>query len=212
MLYNARNRISGVVLAGGKNNRFPLLKSHLKINGITLIERNLQLLYSFCDEVFINTNNPELYYGYRTIMCGDVLPSRGPMSGIHSALMNATNQNLFVIACDMPFLKEEVLGYICQRHFESLENEAYDATIPVYNGNVQPLCGVYSKTLLASLERQIFERKNSMYLYLHEINTNFIPEREIKELDPDGSSFININTISDYETLRRRKGEFTLSV
>jgi molybdopterin-guanine dinucleotide biosynthesis protein A len=212
MLYNARNRISGVVLAGGENKRFPALKSHLKINGVTLIERGLELLRCFCDEVFINTNNPELYSGYKTIMCGDVLPSRGPMSGIHSALMNAANQNLFVIACDMPFLKEEVLFYICQRHFESLEYEPYDATIPVYNGKVQPLCGIYRKTVLVSLERHIFERRNSMYLYLGEINTNFIAESEINELDPHGSSFININTISDYETIRRCEGGFILTI
>lgn len=209
---NFRNILSGVILAGGENKRFPILKSLLKINGVPLIERNLELLGNICSEVIINTNFPELYSGYKHIMCGDVLPSRGPMSGIHSALLNSGNDNLFVIACDMPFLNLDILAYVCKRHFTSLASGMYDATIPIYNGKLQPLCGIYRKTILSSLERHILERKNTMHRYLGEINVNFIGEGEIRELDSCGNSFANINTINDYETLRGVKGEFILTI
>lgn len=204
--------ISGAVIAGGENKRFPTLKSLLKVNGITLMERNLKLLHSFCNEVFINTNTPEFYFGYKHIMCGDVLPSRGPMSGIHSALLNAVYDDLFVIACDMPFLNQELLSFICRKHFELLNHSIHDATIPVYNGIVQPLCGIYRKTVLPSLERHILESRNSLYLYLNEINTYFINELQMGEIDPSGGSFVNINTINDYETLQRRDVEFVLTI
>lgn len=204
--------ISGAVIAGGENKRFPSLKSLLKVNGITLMQRNLRLLRSFCNEVFINTNTPEFYSGYKHIMCGDVLPSRGPMSGIYSALLNATHDDLFVIACDMPFLNQDLLTFICKKHFELFNDSIYDATIPVFNGIVQPLCGIYRKTVLPSLERHILESRNSMYLYLNEINAYFISEPEIREIDPSGSSFVNINTINDFETLQRRDVEFVLTI
>ncbi len=204
--------ISGVVLAGGGNKRFPALKSFLKVNGITLIERNLGLLDCFCDEVFINTNAPEFYSGYNRIMCGDVLPSLGPMSGIHSGLLNAAHDDLFVVACDMPFLKKRLLSFIFKRHLEASNSAVYDATIPVFNGKVQPLCGIYRKTVLPSLERHLLEGRNSMYLYLGEIKTNFISEHEIKEIDLHGNSFININTINDYEAHKGCEGKFILTL
>lgn len=212
MVNVANHRISGAVIAGGKNKRFPYLKGFLKINGITLVEKNLELLGSFCNEVFINTNTPEFYSGHKHIMCGDVFPSRGPMSGIHAALLNAANDDLFVIACDMPFFNKDLLSFILLKHFESLALGAYDATIPVCHGKAQPLCGIYRKTILPSLERHIVEHRNSMYLYLSEINTNLISEIEIREIDPSGNSFININTMDDYHKIRSREGELILMI
>ncbi len=207
-----RYPISGAMLAGGENKRFPVLKGFLKLNGVTVIEKNLKLLDSLCDDVLISTNTPEFYFGHQRIMLGDILPSRGPMSGIHSALLNSGNENLFVTACDMPFLNNEILSFICKRHFELYRDIQYDATIPVYNGKAQPLCGIYRKSVLLSLERHILEQKNSMYMFLRQINTNFINEAEIKKIDPDGDSFVNINTIDDYEMFKRREGEFVLTI
>jgi molybdopterin-guanine dinucleotide biosynthesis protein A len=34
---------------------------------------------------------------------------------------------------------------------------------------------------------------------LSEINTNFIGESDIITIDPDGRSFVNINTMEDYK-------------
>lgn len=197
-------RISSVILAGGKNSRFPALKGFININGATIIEKNLALLRDIFDEVFISTNMPEKYFYLGAPMIGDVLPARGPMSGIYSLLINAKSDCIFVIACDMPFVKKEVALLVCEKHLEMLSIKQVDATIPVFNDKPQPLFGVYCKTALPYLENCVLNEKTSMKRLLSEINTNFIGESDIMTIDPDGSSFVNINTMEDYKAVKRK--------
>lgn len=211
LTFSNRHMFSGAVLAGGGNKRFPVLKGFLRINGITIIEKNISLLQTICNEVFISINTPESYFKFQVNMVGDLFPSMGPMSGIYSSLLNAKHDNLLIIACDMPFLNLNILSFIIKKHLEGTNSISYDATIPIYNKKQQPLCGIYRKTALPSLEEHLLKGKNSMYLFLREINTNYIDEVEIKDIDPSGNSFININTIEDYETVRGRESGFAFT-
>lgn len=191
--------ISGVVLAGGENLRFPFLKGFIKIGNATIIEKNLSLLKELFDEVFISANIPDVYFYLGAPMIGDVLPSRGPMSGIYSALINTKNECAFVITCDMPFVKTDLILFICKKHDEISRSKSIDATIPICSGKLQPLFGVYCKTVLPYFERCVLNDKTSMRRLLSEINAYFIDESDIMKIDPDGRSFININTMEDYE-------------
>lgn len=190
--------MTGVILAGGENRRFPALKAFIKIHGLTIIERNLRLLKGIFDTVVISTNKPESYFYLGAPLIGDVLPSRGPMSGIYSSLLNAKGESVFVVACDMPFISRDVIDLICKKHTALLQSGSFDATIPVYNGEPQPLFGVYCKTALPYLEEGILQGKASMKRFLDEIRTNFIEESDIMAVD-DGRTFVNINTMEDYE-------------
>jgi molybdopterin-guanine dinucleotide biosynthesis protein A len=201
--------LTGVILAGGENRRFPTLKGFIKIEGAVIIEKNLKLFEDIFDEVFISTNMPEKYFYLGVPLIGDAIPSRGPMSGIYSSLINAKGDCIFVIACDMPFVKRDIISFICKRHREvfkggfhrgDLESPScIDATVPIYNGEPQPLPGVYCKTTLSYLEDCVLNEKTSMRRLLGKINTHFIGESDIMTIDPDGRSFVNINTMEDYE-------------
>jgi molybdopterin-guanine dinucleotide biosynthesis protein A len=113
----------------------------------------------------------------------------------------------------MPFVERDVVSFICKRHMEISKGGFQkgddkspfcpDATIPIYNGQPQPLLGVYCKTALPYLEDRVLSEKTSMRRLLSEINTNFIGESDIMTIDLDGRSFVNINTMEDYEKLRR---------
>ncbi len=198
--------ISGVVLAGGENIRFPFLKGFIKLGKSTIIEKNLFLLKELFDEVFISANIPDVYFYLGAQMVGDVLPSRGPMSGIYSALINTKSECAFVIACDMPFLKKDLIVFICKKHDEISRSKSVDATIPICNGKPQPLLGIYCKTVLPYFERCVRNDKTSMKRLLSEINTYFIDESDIMTIDPDCRSFFNINTIEDYERILMAHG------
>lgn len=191
---------SASIIAGGKNSRFPYLKSFIKINGSSIIERNLLLLKDIFNEVYINTNIPDVYFHLNLPLIGDVVPSRGPMSGIYSSLINASGDGVFVIACDMPFIKKDLIHFICKRHEEALLYRAVDATIPIYGGKPQPLIGIYCKTLITSLEGAIYNNMISLKRFLNDVRTNFIPETDIIRVD-DGRSFVNINTPEDYKRI-----------
>lgn len=199
---DGNRKISGVILAGGENRRFPTLKGFIKIADSVIIEKNLVLLKELFDDIFISTNMPEAYFHLGVPLIGDVLPSRGPMSGIHSSLINAKGDSIFVIACDMPFVKKEVMSFLCKKHEELSKTKSIDATIPIYNKEPQPLFGVYCKTILPYLEDCVLNDKTSMKRLLSEINTNFIEESVIMTIDPEGRSFVNINTMEDYERVK----------
>ncbi len=191
--------MTGVILAGGENRRFPTLKGFIKIGDFTIIEKNLSLMKGMFDEVFISTNMPEKYFYLGVPLVGDALPSQGPMSGIYSSLINAKGDCVFVVACDMPFVSIEVIGFIKKMHFEGVVNGDIDATIAVSNGEPQPLLGIYCKSVLPRLEDRILKGRTSMRRFLSEIKTNFIEESVIMTVDPEGRSFVNINTMEDYE-------------
>lgn len=204
--------LTGAILAGGENRRFPTLKGFLKIDGVTIIEKNIHLLKSFCNEIIISTNKPELYCSIKLNMYGDIFPLQGPMSGIYSLLINAKYDNLLIIACDMPFVSSEVIALIIKKHLEVFDREDYYATIPIFNNKLQPLCGIYNRKILPLLEDHLVKGKNSIYLFLKEINVNIINEYEIKKIDHYGQSFVNINTISDYEMIKERSIDIAIAI
>ncbi len=191
---------SATILAGGENLRFPYIKSFIKVDNTSIIERNLSLLKEIFDEIFINTNIPDMYYYLDLPLIGDVIPSRGPMSGIYSSLINASADSVFIVACDMPFIRKDLIHFICKRHEETLRLKQIDATIPIYDGRPQPLIGIYSKILISYLENAILNNMTSLKRFLNEVKTNFIPETDIIMVD-DGRSFVNINTPEDYKKI-----------
>jgi molybdopterin-guanine dinucleotide biosynthesis protein A len=194
--------ISGVILAGGKNTRYPTIKSYIKIGDSTIIERNLRILKNIFEEVFISTNSPELYFRLGVPLFGDVIPSKGPMSGLYSLLSNIRNNCLFVVACDMPFVKESLISFICERHREISRKLDVDATIPVYKDEPQPLLGIYCKGIITHLKECVLKERTSLKKFLNEIRTYFIDYDEFSYLDPEGVSFININTEEDYKNIK----------
>ena len=193
--------ITGVVLAGGENRRFPALKGFIRAGDSTIIERNTALLGALLQRVFVSTNIPGPYFFLGLPLIGDVLLSQGPMSGIYSSLINAGGDAVFVIGCDMPFVDAGIISLVCKAHTEAAK--PVDATIPVYDGKAQPLCGVYAPSVLPSLEQGILNGKTSLRRFLSEIKTGFISEPDIRAVDPGGRSFININTVEDYERMVR---------
>ncbi|MGO9612203.1 MAG: molybdenum cofactor guanylyltransferase [Dissulfurispiraceae bacterium] len=196
---------TGVILAGGKNRRFPLIKSFIKVEGVAIISRNLSILQEVFTEVFISTNTPEVYFHLGVPLLGDALPASGPMTGIYTALFNSKGEDVFAVACDMPFISGELILFLCGKHREILDSKPVGATVPVFNGQPQPLFGVYAKTVLPQLEKGILSGKTSMRRFLDEIETNLVDETEVRMHDPEGRSFINLNTVEDYEEVMRRR-------
>ncbi|UCG78290.1 MAG: molybdenum cofactor guanylyltransferase [Nitrospirota bacterium] len=169
----------------------PLIKGLLEIDGSTIIERSLALLGAFSDNIIISTNDPAYYYRYGVNMVGDVLDVRGPMTGIYSVMLSGSSDRYLVTACDMPFIREGLVRTLVSANADT------DAVVPVFKGEPQPLCGIYSRRLLGRLYDNIIGKRCSISRFLDEIDTYFIDEERVRDNDPDGISFTNINTLAD---------------
>lgn len=184
---------TGVILAGGKNTRYPTLKGFIKVSGQTIIERNISLLRQVFSTVLISANDPMVYAEFALPVVQDEFLHYGPLSGIHACL-KFTKQPIFVLTCDMPFVQIELI-----RLLKSLFKPNYDAVVPVFNAVSQPTLAIYNYSILQTLTDKLKKHKTSPQKFLREINTLFVPEDTFRHLDPQGRSFISINTPEDYE-------------
>jgi molybdopterin-guanine dinucleotide biosynthesis protein A len=193
--------MKALILAGGENKRLPTIKGFLELNGRKIIEANIELLNEIFDSVIISTNTPERYFYLGVPMVGDVVNQRGPMTGILSALITLTETEIFVTACDMPFMKPELIRYIVGRW-----TDKWEAIVPVFDGKSQPLLGIYAKKLVPKMEESIQTQNRGLREFLTTTEVLYIKEEEVREIDQKGRSFVNINTIQDYEKERLAVG------
>lgn len=187
---------SAVILSGGKNTRMNYkTKAFLEFKGNTFIERTLDAISDY-EEKIISCNDVEKYKDFkdRASIILDDFKEIGPIGGIYSSLKESKFPYSLVIASDMPFLNKSVLNYLGEYNFDN------DALIPVVDGHIQPLCGIYKKDILSIIEKMISEKDYRIKNLLHVIDAKYI---NINEKD----NFLNINTVEEYEELIRKDGE-----
>jgi molybdopterin-guanine dinucleotide biosynthesis protein A len=148
-------------------------------------------------EIFIITNTPELYVYLGVPMLGDIYPLKCPMTGIFTSLINSRNPWVFISACDMPFINKELILYMTSK------TEGCDAVVPEFRKNIEPLFALYSKQLASDMEKAILAGNTGLQDFLCQKKVKYITNGEIKNFDPEGRSFINLNTPED---IQREKG------
>ena len=186
--------MDALILAGGENKRISVPKGFLKIGSKSIIESNIELLKGICDRVVVSTNAPELYFSLDVLLIGDVIEQRGPMTGIFSTLINPEFSSVFVTACDMPFINVILVEEILTRW-----DGRKDAVIPVYRNRPEPLFGIYAKSIAGVMEDSIRKGDKSLQAFLGKIGVRYVEEGEVRRMDPEGKSFVNINTLEDYQ-------------
>jgi molybdopterin-guanine dinucleotide biosynthesis protein A len=182
---------TGSILAGGENKRMPFPKAFIKVKGQTIIKRNLNLMSQLFNEVFVITNQPEDYLHLGVPLFGDVYNNRGPLTGILTSLINAKNKWVFILACDMPFPDTQLIQYMASKR------DNYDAIVPMPYGRAEPLFAFYSINLIVSMDRFTAEGNTGPSTFLKGKKVKYIHTQEIKKIDKQMSSFINLNTPED---------------
>ncbi|GBE27983.1 putative molybdenum cofactor guanylyltransferase [bacterium BMS3Bbin03] len=185
--------MTAVILAGGKNSRIGRNKAFLQIGDNTFIERIVAKLKSLFENIIIVTNTPTDYEFPGIKLIKDIIPDKGPLGGIYSGLNFSSDFYNFFVACDMPFLNLDFIDYMCNRV------EGYDLVIPYVNGRYEPLHAIYSKNCSVPIKMQLKENNLKITDFFNQVKINKINEQEISRFDPEFQSFININTIKDFE-------------
>ncbi|HTR44284.1 MAG TPA: molybdenum cofactor guanylyltransferase [Thermodesulfovibrionales bacterium] len=194
--------MTAAILSGGENSRIPHIKGFLAVEGETIIGRSLEVLKKVFGRVVISTNSPEWYFRFGVPLIGDVRKEKGPMIGILSVLA-ATGDDLFVAACDMPFLNEGLIRVMADTfRAQSAEGGGgCDAVVPLFRGKKEPLLAIYSVAVAETIERMLSGGKRGLIEMLDRMDVRYIPEEEVMRVDPQGRSFVNINTMEDYHKI-----------
>jgi molybdopterin-guanine dinucleotide biosynthesis protein A len=184
-------KITGIILAGGKNLRMGKNKAFLEINGQRIIDRTKQLFVDLFDEVFLVANSTLDYLDLNLRVVSDLFPGGGALGGIYSGLFHASHSHAFVAACDMPFLNKALISHL------SALSPGYDIVIPKMEDGWQPLHAVYSPKCLPFME-DLLQKKNLKIIdFFPKVKKREVTTEEILPFDPQLVSFLNINTPED---------------
>ena len=186
---------TGVILAGGRNSRLPgIKKTFHEIGGKKIMDIIYEIFSSVFDEIIIVTNEPHEFAEWDGLIVSDIYPSRCSLAGIHAGLYYSSKKHIFVSACDTPFLKKELIVYIL-----SLINPEFDVIIPETEAGLETLCAVYSRASLPIIEKNLKNRIYMVKKFFKKNRVKTISPKNIKQFDPEMSSFFNINTPEDLE-------------
>jgi len=137
--------VLGVLLAGGRSERFGAPKALAIFRGRTLLDRAREELAAVCDVVVVVAPAGAalpLAAGERV---ADALPLEGPLSALVAGLEARPFTRALALAVDLPLLE--------RGHLARLRDEAGEeaALVPAPEGRPQPLAGVYAARAAAPL-------------------------------------------------------------
>lgn len=111
------NRISALILAGGKATRLGGFPKHtLVIDGHSIFERQCNVLAPRVAEVLVSGAS---IHGYRTVY--DARKDAGPLAGITAGLAATQTPWLFVVAGDMPYLQGDLADRMLGARSENID-------------------------------------------------------------------------------------------
>jgi molybdopterin-guanine dinucleotide biosynthesis protein A len=186
-----------IILAGGKNSRMKKNKAFLKINNSTIIESLLNKFHKNFSNIILVTNEPWLYQHLDVTITSDIIPSKGPLSGIHAGLEISEETLNFVVACDMPNLKWEFAYYLL--NFK----EDYDVIVPHLKGNFEPLCAIYSKNCSKRLKYCLENNIYKITEFYGLVKTRPVSASELSAYGNIANILLNVNTPREYENFTK---------
>jgi len=196
--------MTAVIIAGGQSRRMRRDKALIEVGGICLIEHVLHALKPLFSEIFINANAPNIYRRFGVPVVHDILPDSGPLGGIHTALTAARSEYVFCVACDMPLLQPPLIRLMQQ------QVSGYDALVPHTADGFHPLHAIYATRCLVEIEKLLQERLFKVSALFDHIHTKFLEETDIRSVDPELQSFLNLNTQEEFEAFQRNFAEHRL--
>jgi len=162
---NTRRRVSsdpdlsGVVLAGGGSRRMGHPKHQIRLNGETLLERQLGILrHAGASALWISLRSHqepavETVSAERMVRrVHDAEPGLGPLAGLSAVLNAAETTWILVLAVDLPAMTPDFLRTLLARR------QGHAGVVPHLSGRHEPLAALYPRTMAPLLQERLKRR------------------------------------------------------
>jgi len=196
--------IGGIVLCGGKSSRMGLPKATLPFGAELMLGRVLRLLGDVVEPLVVvaapSQELPDLPAG--TIVARDEREGRGPLEGLLAGLKAIMEhaEAAYVTSCDVPLLQ---LDFV-RKMIELLGDR--QICVPIEGGFHHPLAAIYKTNVIPTIEKLLAtDRMRPVFLF-DEVATNRVPVEELRAVDPQLSTLMNLNTPDDYLNALRQAG------
>ena len=185
------NTLTIVIQAGGESRRMGRDKGLVPFLGQPLVQRVLERLRPIAGEVLVSTNHPENYAFLGVPLFPDLIPGRGALGGLYTALSAASLPLAAVVACDMPFINARLL----QAQAGRIQEVQADIVIPHTGEGLEPFHAVYRReTCLSPVRAAIEQDKWRVDAWFAQVKVEIFRQEEIQRYDPHLRSFQNVNT------------------
>jgi molybdenum cofactor guanylyltransferase len=187
------DRVTAVILAGGKSTRMGTDKALLPWQGMPMLKRVYTVAQHCCTKVEILTPWLDRYRELLpdAIFKREQQPGTGPLIALAQILGQVQTPWLLLLACDLPLLDSVTLqGWIKQL---PATDPAW-AYVPYGNDRWEPLCGIYHVNALPSLQTFMADGGRSFQRWL-----NQIPAVPLGVDDAIAAMLWNCNTPTDWQ-------------
>lgn len=185
--------VEGFILVGGASSRMGRDKSHLTLDGQTIVERVAAALKAVTSRIsVVGSQRTE---GASLPAIPDLRESWGPLGGIEAALRASAAEWCVIVACDLPF----VTGDLFNRLVSFIDT--VDAVVPIQNDRrPQPLCALYRRhECLTATEIAIDRGEHVPRAILEGVRTRYVDFAQLSDLDGSEYFFFNVNRPENYE-------------
>lgn len=197
---------SGLILAGGQSRRMGRDKALLSHDGQTLLALAQAVMrQAGAEQVLVSRNEPP--------HVADVWPGRGPLSGIHAGLLQATHDIIVIMPVDMPQLRHQRLQQLVSC-LETLTESALTVQAQADNStnstDKAPSAVHFARHVLPCALRVSAALIEQLEQILSDAHGNYSLTRFLKSLDSHvvaldaNAEFANINTPDEFAQLSQR--------
>ena len=195
-------RVTGAIVAGGRNERFGGDPKGLRlVGGIRIIDRVASAIRAVTPNLVLVANAPDAAHWLAHIpVRRDTRPERGSVVGVHTAIATTrAGDTALVVAWDMPFVSPELLALLLTR-----VREGAAAAFPEGPDGPEPFCAAYTDACLPHIERAIGRgdfRMSSVVASLP--NAARVDLTEVRRFGDPSRLFFNVNTEDDLAAAER---------
>ena len=190
------NNILGVVLAGGKSQRFGQDKSQVKLEGKLLIDYILSEIIGEFSETLIIANEKISFMSSNNIsVTKDFKSGLGPLGGVLTAMKWIKEKNkkykwISTFPSDTPFFTKKELKFF----YENINIDESKLFFIKSEETRHNIFGLWSLDLIDQLEKDLLRGERKVEVWANSIGVSTV-NINYKKLDP----FFNINTKQDLE-------------
>ena len=195
------NNILGVVLAGGKSQRFGEDKSQVKLGGKLLIDYILSEIKEEFNEILVVSNNSiNFKHSDKILVIEDIKKNLGPLGGVLTAMKWVKDNNkdykwISTFPADTPFFKNSIL----KKFLHNIQPDESKLFFIKSNNTRHNIFGLWSIDLMDKLEDDLNKGERKVEMWANSIGVKTI-NIEFQSKDP----FFNINTKEDLEKAKDR--------
>jgi len=187
--------MTGIVLIGGRSKRFGKDKVLEHIGSKLLLEHVIDTIGPLFEHIILIGHPRKDLSSYHIIE--DIIPERGPLGGILTALHTTPTQYCFVFAADMPNLNPEFIRYMISCAGK------HDIIVPVWSKGREPLHAIYHSRIKSIVRSLLDQNIYRIYDLFQQTSVLKIPEEKISEFGSPRQMFANINTPDDAQSFQK---------